>query len=388
MKQIGIYVHIPFCQKKCNYCDFVSYSNKEEFIKDYVDSVCTEIKEVGQEVKQNIQDKRIDDLEVKTIYIGGGTPSYIGSKYIEEIVRKIKENFTIVKNAEITIEINPGTITNEKALCYKNIGINRVSLGLQSANSELLKMLGRIHNLEQFEEAYNLIKNAGFENINIDFMIGLPNQTMQDIEDMLKYIENLKPNHISVYSLILEENTQIEKQISSGKLELPKDELEREMYWKVRNELEKLGYKHYEISNFALNGYESKHNMDCWEQKEYMGFGVAAHSYMDRARFSNIESVEEYIENMKNGKSENNFVFHEKQDKVAQMKEYMILGLRKIDGIDCSIFEARFDKDVFDVFEEEIEKLLSEDLIVLEDGRIKLSNKGIDLANLVWEEFI
>ena len=191
MKQIGIYVHIPFCQKKCNYCDFVSYSNKEEFIKDYVDSVCTEIKEVGQEVKQNIQDKRIDDLEVKTIYIGGGTPSYIGSKYIEEIVRKIKENFTIVKNAEITIEINPGTITNEKALCYKNIGINRVSLGLQSANSELLKMLGRIHNLEQFEEAYNLIKNAGFENINIDFMIGLPNQTMQDIEDMLKYIEKI-----------------------------------------------------------------------------------------------------------------------------------------------------------------------------------------------------
>lgn len=388
MKQIGIYVHIPFCQKKCNYCDFISYSNKNNLIKDYVESVCTEIKEVGQEVKQNIKDKKIDDLSIKTIYIGGGTPSYIDSKYIEQIVNEIKNNFTIEQNVEITIEINPGTITKEKALCYKNVGINRVSLGLQSTNCELLKMLGRIHNLEDFEEAYNLVKNAGFDNVNIDFMIGLPSQTMQDIENMIKYIKNLKPKHISIYSLIVEENTPIEKQIKNGKLKLPEDELERNMYWKVKKELEQLGYRHYEISNFALNGYESKHNMDCWNQKEYMGFGVAAHSYMDNARFSNIENVEEYIENMKNGKSENNFVFHEKQDKTAQMKEYMILGLRKMDGVDCGIFEAKFDKDVFEVFESEIEKLLREDLIVLDGGNIKLSNKGIDLANLVWEEFI
>lgn len=249
-------------------------------------------------------------------------------------------------------------------------------------------MLGRIHTLSEFEEAYNLVKDVGFNNINIDFMIGLPNQTNNDIENMLEYIQKLKPNHVSVYSLIVEENTPMYKMISQGKLKLPTDENERKMYWTVKNKLEKLGYKHYEISNFALSGYESKHNMDCWNQKEYMGFGVSAHSYVDNVRFSNIDNIEEYIENIKSDKPENNFVFHEKQDKKIKMQEYMMLGLRKIDGVDCSLFETKFNEDIFLVFDKEIEKLIREELIVIEDGRIKLSKKGIDLANLVWEEFV
>ena len=388
MKQVGIYVHIPFCKSKCQYCDFISFSGKENLIDEYIECLRFEIREVGQGIKLDIQNKYVDNVEVATIYIGGGTPSYIDSKYIVQIMKDIYTNFKVKSDAEITIEVNPGTVDKHKLLDYKEAGINRLSIGLQSVNNELLKMLGRIHTYEEFVETYKNAREVGFENINIDFIIGLPNQTMNNIVELIETVEELRPEHISVYSLIVEEGTKIEEKIQNKELELPAEELEREMYWAVKEKLEKLMFNHYEISNFALKGKEAKHNLDCWNQKEYIGFGVAAHSYSDDARFSNIDEMEEYIKNTKENKLENNFVFHEKQDKASKMKEYMLLGLRKLRGISCSEFETKFGKDVFEEFGNEIEKLMKQELIEIEEDYIKLSNKGIDLANLVWEEFV
>ena len=388
MKEIGLYIHIPFCKQKCKYCDFVSFSNKEKLIEEYIKCLCQELEEVGEGIKLDIENKVSDIIEVRTIYIGGGTPSFINEKHIEQIMQVIRDNYTIQPNAEITVEVNPGTADAEKLKKYKELGINRLSIGVQSTNNNLLNMLGRIHTYEEFESTYNLARKVDFNSINIDFIIGLPNQTIEDVEDILEKVKRLNPEHVSVYSLILEEGTPLSKMVANHELYMPADELEREMYWRIKKGLENLGYTHYEISNFAKPGMEAKHNLDCWEQKEYMGFGIAAHSYVDDARFSNIENIEEYIKNYKENKQENNFILHEKQDLEEKMKEYMILGLRKIEGVDCSKFENKFSKDIFEVFEKEIEKLVREELIEIKEGKIKLSNEGIDLANIVWEEFI
>ena len=280
--KIGIYVHIPFCKKKCDYCDFISYCGKDDFIEKYVDSVKKEIEHV--KIKS----------EITTIYIGGGTPSYIDSKFIVQILEKIKEK-NVAQDAEITIEVNPGTVTQEKLQDYIDCGINRISIGLQTTSDELLKQIGRIHNYEQFLETYKMAKKVGFKNINVDLMLGLPNQRIIDLKESLENVLKLAPKHISVYSLIVEDGTPIANKIENGKLKLPDDELERNMYWYVKNTLELNGYKHYEISNFAKKGYESKHNMNCWNQMEYVGIGTAAHSYRDITRYSNTEDIKEYI---------------------------------------------------------------------------------------------
>lgn len=229
MKELGIYIHIPFCKQKCNYCDFVSYSNKNNLIEKYIEVL-------QQEIKSKTQN--ISEYETTTIYIGGGTPSYIESKHIIEILDTIKQKYNISKNAEITIEVNPGTVTYEKLQDYIQAGINRISIGLQSTNNDLLKMIGRIHTYEEFLNTYNLAKEAGFKNINIDLMIGLPSQTIEDVNKALGKIISLNPEHISVYSLIVEEGTLIEKKIEKGELVLPNEELERTQYWLVKNTLE------------------------------------------------------------------------------------------------------------------------------------------------------
>lgn len=219
-------------------------------------------------------------------------------------------------------------------------------------------------------------------------MIGIPEQSLSDIKEMLNLIETLKPEHVSTYSLIVEENTQIYSSIKKQELTLPDEETERQMYWLIKNELENLGYEHYEISNFAQKGYYSRHNTDCWEQKEYIGFGSSAHSYTDNVRYSNIDNIEKYIENYKNDKQEDNIIFHEKQNQESKIREYIILGLRKIDGIDLEKFKNKFGIEMEKFFKSEIESLLKKELIVKKDNKIKLTNKGIDLANIVWEEFI
>ena len=374
-KHIGIYIHIPFCKQKCYYCDFVSYCNKDNLIEKYI-----------QAVKKEIQLQEIIK-EIDTIYIGGGTPSYIEAKYIKEILEEIKTK-NISKEAEITIEVNPGTVKLEKLQEYKNCGINRLSIGLQSTQNNLLKTIGRIHNFEEFLETYKMARKIGFKNINVDLMLGLPNQKISELKESLEKVLELKPEHISVYSLIVEENTPIADKIEKNELILPEEETERNMYWYVKNTLELNGFHHYEISNFAKKGFESKHNLNCWEQQEYIGIGTSAHSYVENVRYSNTENLEKYIDNIEQGTPENNKIIHEVQNENDKKKEFMLLGLRKIDGIKISEFKKVFGDNPIYLFRNELKKLSDEELIEIDDDIIRLTNKGIDLANLVWEEFI
>lgn len=397
MKDIGLYIHIPFCKKKCNYCDFVSFANSEDKIEEYINCLICEIKEVAENVKFQFQQKKGDLVNVRSIYIGGGTPSYIDSKYIKQILNTIRNSYDFVMAGlidkqeqfpEITIEINPGTVTEEKLKDYKYSGVNRISIGMQATQNRLLTQLGRIHSYQEFETTYLLAREIGFNNINIDFMIGLPNQTIEDIKESLQKIKKLNPEHVSVYSLIVEENTILSKQIEEGTLKLPEENKEREMYWTVKNFLEENGYNHYEISNFAKPNRESRHNMDCWNQKEYFGFGVAAHSYVDNVRFSNITDLNSYIENYKHNEPEKNFVFHEKENYLDTMKEYLLLGFRKIKGVSKKDFENKFQLPIESIFKLELEELKEKGLILENEDTYYLSDKGIDFANLVFEKFV
>ena len=410
-KELGIYIHIPFCQHKCDYCDFVSFSNKQEWIQNYVEAV-------KKEINHYFQDKTLlETYTVTSIYIGGGTPSYIDSKYIFEIMHVLEENLkknrVSLEEMEITIEVNPGTVNKEKLEQYKTTKINRLSIGLQSTNNKILKEIGRIHTFEQFLETYQMAKEVGFDNINVDLMIGLPNQTIEDIKRSLKEVIQLDSTHISVYSLIIEEGTAMAQKIEKHQLQEMDEELERNMYWYVKNTLELNGYTHYEISNFAKEGKESKHNLNCWWQKEYIGIGLAAHSYLNYVRYTNTSEMEQYITRMDNlngkivkdilklskNKEKTNLEENEKnieaiyeleeiQDLEDRKKEYMLLGLRKIEGVQISKFKEKYIDNPIFLYRKELEKLVEEKLVVIDGDYIKLTNKGLDLANLVWEEFV
>lgn len=376
MDRFGIYVHIPFCRKKCKYCDFISFACNEDKMKKYFEVLIKEIK----------SKKFCTNKEITTIYIGGGTPSIPDSKYIVKTIETIKNNFKISENCEITIEVNPGTITKEKLIDYKNSGVNRISIGLQSTNDRILNLIGRIHNYEEFLNTYNLVKEVGYNNVNVDLMLGIPTQTENDLIDSLEKVINLKPNHISIYSLIVEENTEMQRLIDNGELKLPEEDLERKMYWETKRILEKNGFKQYEISNFAKKGFESKHNLDCWNQEEYLGFGISAHSYFERKRFSNTNVLEEYIEN--ENSLEKNVTINEIQNKEEQAKEYMMIGFRKIDGISISEFERKFRINPLFYFRFEIDELVEKELIEVDLDKIKLTKKGMDFANIVFEKFV
>ena len=410
-KELGIYIHIPFCQHKCDYCDFISFSHKQKFIKNYMEAVK---KEIGNYFKDKTL---LETYTVTTIYIGGGTPSYINSKYICEIMHvleeNLKNNMVKMEDMEITIEVNPGTVNKEKLEQYRNAKINRLSIGLQSTNNEMLKQIGRIHTYEQFLETYQMAKEVGFENINVDLMIGLPNQTIEDIKRSLQEIVQLNPTHISVYSLIIEEGTVIAQKIENHQLQEMDEELERNMYWYVKNTLELNDYTHYEISNFAKEGKESKHNMNCWRQKEYIGIGLAAHSYLNYVRYTNTSEMEQYVTRMNNLNGqivndilklsknkekasleekekniETTYEIEEVQDVEDRKKEYMLLGLRTIEGVSISKFKEKYIDNPIFLFRKELEKLVEEKLVAIDGDYIRLTNKGLDLANLVWEEFI
>lgn len=370
----SLYIHIPFCQSKCYYCDFNSYCGKDDLIENYIDSVIMTISHL--------------DEEYKTVYFGGGTPSFIPSKYIKKIMQGVN------CHGEVTLELNPGTVTKEKLQDYKEAGINRLSIGLQATQNDLLKRIGRIHTFEEFEEAYNIARKVGFNNISVDIMFGLPGQTLKDVEETLNYIININPEHISCYSLIIHDEL-VEKHPDAFS-SLPTDEEERRMYYLICDRLKEAGFMHYEISNFAKPGFESQHNLCYWNQEEYYGVGAGASGYVGGIRYKNFDNIEDYIvaetEAEKNSRHNNYQIVEEIQTPESKINEYMILKLRLTSGISVNEAKEKFKINILEKYSNQIEKLINQGLIEKveneEDIYIRLTKKGLDLANIVWEEFI
>lgn len=383
MKRLGIYVHIPFCAKKCNYCDFYSLASGEAEKKSYIEALKREILEVSKKVG--------DDYEVYTIYFGGGTPSIIKADYIKELLDVIRSQFRLYKDdfyPEITLECNPKTLNMEKLSIYKEVGINRISLGLQSADNDELKLLGRIHSYEDFLESYEMARKSGFNNINVDLMSAIPKQKLKTYEKSLDEILKLNPEHISSYSLIIEENTPFfDKYAENAPFykDLPSEDEDRKMYELTASRLRLAGYERYEISNYAKEGFYSRHNTSYWERIPYLGFGVGASSFFENERYNNRANLKEYI---KNAGVED---IREEVTKISlneAMSEFMFLGLRKICGISKFEFEKNFTFSVEKVFGEIIEKHINNQLLFDNNGFLRLSDKGIDLSNYVLSDFL
>jgi len=369
-------VHIPFCAKKCNYCDFNSYDNCNSLIEPYFDALIEEIVCAGERLKS--ENRKVVD----TIFFGGGTPTFPHYKYVVKVLDVLREYFVFSPNCEITIESNPGTVSKESLRAYFDAGFNRLSIGLQSTNDMILESLGRIHKYEHFVEEITAAKEIGFSNINVDIMFGLPNQTVSDLLETIDSILKFSPTHISCYSLIVEEGTPFYDEYKRGNLLLPDDEEDRKMYYSAIDKLESAGLKQYEISNFALDGYECKHNKKCWEYYDYIGFGASACSFFDRHRRSNIFGVQAYID------AKDKCDYDELIDFETACNEVFMLGLRLIDGVDLGEFKQRFGVDADNMFAAQFERLKNKGIVKLENNRIMLTKSGLDFANQAFMEFV
>lgn len=368
-----LYVHIPFCAKKCDYCDFLSGPAGPEQQRAYTEALLTEISAVEEGKGRS----------VSSVFIGGGTPSLLDESFIERILDKINEKFHIEKYAEITMEANPGTLQKEeKARVYRSAGINRLSLGLQSADDRELKRLGRIHTFRQFLETYDIARKAGFDNINIDLMSAIPDQTCEGWIRNLRTVAALAPEHISAYSLIVEEGTTF----ASRELNLPDEDTEYRMYEDTAAILREYGYEQYEISNYAKNGYECRHNVGYWKRADYLGLGLGAASLWGDFRFSNTRSMEEYLEH--SAFPEKIRVFEPVLTQEDKMAEFMFLGLRMTEGIEKKEFEETFGCPVEQIYGGVIRKYRNLELLEEKDGRIFLTRKGIHVSNGVMADFL
>lgn len=374
MNRLSLYLHIPFCVKKCHYCDFLSAPCKEETRQEYVEALCTEIVQRAKLYKE----KKVD-----TIFFGGGTPSLLSAEQMEIIMKTVRLEFQVLPEAEISMEVNPGTVSLEKLKAYKECGINRLSIGLQSANNEELKVLGRIHTWEVFENTWRQVRELGFSNVNIDLMSALPDQTLESYENTLRKVLALKPEHISAYSLIIEEGTKFYEWFGEDNSRLPDEITDRRMYELTRTLLEEHGYHRYEISNYALKGYECKHNVGYWKRKEYLGLGLGAASLLSNVRSSNVSELEEYLKQ--------NWIAEQEELSIKdQMEEFMFLGLRMMEGVSAQEFEQQFGTSLQEVYGMQIEKLEKQGLLQYhqETARYALTLQGIDVSNQVFVEFI
>jgi oxygen-independent coproporphyrinogen III oxidase len=374
---ISLYIHIPFCKAKCHYCDFNSYPGIEELIPSYFATMEKEI---------FYYSKLLENYSVKTVFIGGGTPSLVDPSYIYNIINLCRRCFDIVENAETSIESNPGTLTFEKLLSYRSMGINRLSIGLQAWQDNILEKLGRIHTACDFEENMLQARKAGFDNINVDLIFGIPDQQLIDWLVTLSNMIRLDVPHLSCYSLKIEEETVLHNRMKSGLLKPVEDEVDREMYHELVEILKKANCNRYEISNFSKPGYECKHNLNYWQTGRYIGLGAGAHSYFKRTRYNNTNSVSKYI----NSNAGPEILLENKQeiDNNEEIVEYIILGLRLAEGIHKDEFAKKFKKDIYSLYRSEICKLLGNQLLEEENGRLRLSPLGFDLANQVFVEFL
>lgn len=373
---LGIYLHIPFCQQKCNYCDFNSGCYSTETQEKYLDSLLSEIK---------LESSFYKDYSVNSIFIGGGTPSLLAKKNIDNIVNALNKNFDISKDIEFTIEVNPNSIDRDKLDFYRNLGINRLSIGAQSFVDKELITLGRIHLKDDIIQGVEDAKFAGFKNISLDLMTGIPFQTMESLKYSLKMAVSLDVLHISAYSLIVESGTPFEKMHRKGKLHLPNEEEERKMYHDLRDFLIENGFVHYEISNFAKPGFESRHNIKYWECNDYLGLGLGSHSRISNTRIENIGDIHKYINNSENSKS----LIESKSTltKTDEINEKLIMGIRLIKGINIEDLNEEFEIDFLREYSKEIDNNLKMGYITIEDGYMKLTRKGLDFSNLVELEF-
>lgn len=407
-RPLGLYIHIPFCVKKCNYCDFLSAPAGEAEQARYVEALCKEIKSYAEQAKEYI---------VKTVYFGGGTPSVLKTEQTAQILSTVKEVFTIEgiqkepekkglfglfgkkraeqtesaekEIAELTMEVNPGTVTKEKLSAYKEMGFNRLSIGIQSANDKELKLLGRIHTFEEAKQCVAWAREAGFTNISADVISALPDQTLAEYETTLDEILALHTEHISSYSLIIEEGTPFYERFADGKAEedrLPGEELDRAMYALTKEKLAAAGYERYEISNYAKPGFESRHNSSYWTGTEYLGFGLGASSLFTNARYHNETKLSAYMEQAERGEDTRRDI--ERLVESEAMEEFMILGLRMMRGISRQEFQKRFRKPLETVYGSALKKCKDAGLLTVEGDTVALTEHGIDVSNQVFVEFV
>lgn len=380
-RKLELYLHIPFCAKKCGYCDFLSGPAAVSVQQQYVEQLIKEI---------TCQSAHFPGCEVVSVYLGGGTPSLLGAKDILGIMNQVRAVFDWSEEAEVTIEANPGTVTMEKLAAYREGGINRISIGLQSADDRELRELGRIHTYDEFLKTYQRVRQAGFCNVNVDLMSALPGQTLESWKSTLKKVARLKPEHISAYSLAVEEGTEFYKRYYKHPELLPDEDEEREMYYSTKQILHDQGYHRYEISNYAKPGKECRHNQGYWTGVEYLGLGLGASSYIQGVRFHNERDLGAYCR-IKMDREDAEDRLHQDVIRLTdreKMEEFMFLGLRTMKGVSGSEFLKRFGVNMWNVYGEVLDKLVKNHLIVADSPYIRLSEFGIDISNYVLSEFL
>lgn len=399
-KDLEIYVHIPFCVRKCAYCDFLSFTGNQQMQREYAEKLMEEIE---------CQSARTGEYQVVSVFIGGGTPSILNAGDMAAILHSLQKHFEILPDAEITMEANPGTVTTEGLSCYREAGVNRISIGLQSADDKELRYLGRIHTFDEFLKSYQRVRMAGFDNVNVDLISCVPGQTLESWKNTLKKVTMLKPEHISAYSLIVEEGTpyydrygaHVELESCSmtrdercrlmALPDLPDEEEEREMYYLTRDFLKEQGYEQYEISNYSKTGYECRHNIGYWTGKEYLGLGLGASSYMNGCRFHNTSSFHEYCNACLNREEEFERVLKQELERLTieeKMEEYMFLGLRLTRGVSAHGFVSSFGQNIRNVYGPVLDAMIRDGLMEMKNGYYRLTSRGIDISNYVMSQFL